>query len=188
MIATASALIIAKALLVANAMPVIRRYDRAPLRAPTAKDRTAPAMVDASTAPGTDRFQVRVTADSHFAWLRTRLARERTMMSWVRTAVSPSAMPAYRPRTRTSTCSGTRRTAPVHPHLRGPAQRRQGRTARLGARPGGGARRRPALVCGSTAARWLTRTLQERGVELRALTKGIDTRRRRGFFHSPRTA
>ena len=45
-------------------------------------------MVDAPTAPGTDRFQVRVTADSHFAWLRTRLALERTMMSWVRTAVS----------------------------------------------------------------------------------------------------
>lgn len=45
-------------------------------------------MVDAPTAPGTDRFQVRVTADSHFAWVRTRLALERTMMSWVRTAVS----------------------------------------------------------------------------------------------------
>ena len=29
-----------------------------------------------------------MTADSHFAWLRTRLALERTMMSWVRTAVS----------------------------------------------------------------------------------------------------
>jgi putative membrane protein len=35
-----------------------------------------------------ERFEVRVTADSHFAWLRTRLAVERTMMSWVRTAVS----------------------------------------------------------------------------------------------------
>src|SRR6516162_982231 len=34
MIATASALIVAKALLVANAMPVIRRYDRAPLIRP----------------------------------------------------------------------------------------------------------------------------------------------------------
>ena len=29
-----------------------------------------------------------VTADSHFAWLRTRLALERTMMAWQRTAVS----------------------------------------------------------------------------------------------------
>ena len=28
------------------------------------------------------------TADSHFAWLRTRLALERTMMAWQRTAVS----------------------------------------------------------------------------------------------------
>ncbi len=31
---------------------------------------------------------MRVTADSHFAWLRTRLALERTMMAWLRTAVS----------------------------------------------------------------------------------------------------
>ncbi len=35
-----------------------------------------------------DRFEVRVTADSHLAWLRTRLALERTMMAWLRTAVS----------------------------------------------------------------------------------------------------
>lgn len=34
------------------------------------------------------RFEVRVTADSHFAWLRTRLAVERTMMAYMRTAVS----------------------------------------------------------------------------------------------------
>jgi putative membrane protein len=34
------------------------------------------------------RFEVRVTADSHMAWLRTRLSLERTMMSWLRTAVS----------------------------------------------------------------------------------------------------
>ena len=37
---------------------------------------------------GTDRFAVRVTADTHFGWLRTRLSVERTLMSWVRTAVS----------------------------------------------------------------------------------------------------
>ena len=35
-----------------------------------------------------DRFDVRVTADSHFAWLRTRLAIERTLMAYMRTAVS----------------------------------------------------------------------------------------------------
>jgi putative membrane protein len=29
-----------------------------------------------------------VTADSHFAWVRTRLSLERTMMSWQRTAVA----------------------------------------------------------------------------------------------------
>ncbi len=34
----------------------------------------------------TDRFQVRATSDSHFGWIRTRLALERTLMSWVRTA------------------------------------------------------------------------------------------------------
>jgi putative membrane protein len=36
----------------------------------------------------TGRFQVRVTSDSHFGWIRTRLAIDRTLMAWVRTAVS----------------------------------------------------------------------------------------------------
>ena len=35
-----------------------------------------------------DRFTVRMTSDSHFSWLRTRMSLERTLMSWVRTAVS----------------------------------------------------------------------------------------------------
>src|ERR1700744_6715220 len=43
-------------------------------------------MTSAETGP--ERFEVRVTSDSHFGWLRTRLSLERTMMSWVRTAVS----------------------------------------------------------------------------------------------------
>lgn len=34
------------------------------------------------------RFAVKVAAESHFAWLRTRLAVERTILAWVRTAVS----------------------------------------------------------------------------------------------------
>jgi len=34
------------------------------------------------------RFEVRVTADSHFAWVRTRLAIERTVLAYMRTAVS----------------------------------------------------------------------------------------------------
>jgi putative membrane protein len=38
--------------------------------------------------PIADRFEVRITADSHFAWLRTRASIERTLMSWIRTAVS----------------------------------------------------------------------------------------------------
>ena len=35
-----------------------------------------------------ERFTVRATAESHFAWLRTRLAVERTMMAYMRTSVS----------------------------------------------------------------------------------------------------
>jgi putative membrane protein len=39
--------------------------------------------------PGTrDRFEVRVTADTHFGWIRTRLSVERTLMAWLRTAIS----------------------------------------------------------------------------------------------------
>jgi putative membrane protein len=34
------------------------------------------------------RFEVRTTSDSHFGWLRTRLALERTLMAWVRTGVA----------------------------------------------------------------------------------------------------
>jgi putative membrane protein len=45
-------------------------------------------MAETRTAPGAGRFEVRVTADSHFAWVRTRLSLERTMMSWLRTAVA----------------------------------------------------------------------------------------------------
>ncbi len=34
------------------------------------------------------RFEVRTTSDSHFGWLRTRLALERTLMAWLRTGVA----------------------------------------------------------------------------------------------------
>ena len=62
------------------------------------------------------RFEVRATADTHFGWIRTRLSLERTMMSWLRTAVAligfgftivqfferleqiPGALPAQHPR------------------------------------------------------------------------------------------
>jgi putative membrane protein len=36
----------------------------------------------------TPKYEVRMTADSHFSWLRTRLSLERTLMSWIRTAVA----------------------------------------------------------------------------------------------------
>jgi putative membrane protein len=45
-------------------------------------------MVESRSAPSAARFEARVTADSHMAWLRTRLSIERTMMAWLRTAVS----------------------------------------------------------------------------------------------------
>src|SRR5579863_9595443 len=45
-------------------------------------------MAESHTVPDAARFEVRITADSHFAWLRTRASLERTMMSWIRTAVS----------------------------------------------------------------------------------------------------
>jgi inner membrane protein YidH len=39
------------------------------------------------------RFEVRVTSDSHFGWIRTRMALERTLMAWVRTGVAPARRP-----------------------------------------------------------------------------------------------
>jgi putative membrane protein len=45
-------------------------------------------MTDQRAAPSAGRFEVRVTADSHFGWIRTRLSVERTMMSWLRTATA----------------------------------------------------------------------------------------------------
>jgi putative membrane protein len=45
-------------------------------------------MSDQHGSDPSDRFEVRVTAEAHFAWLRTRLAVERTMMAYMRTAVS----------------------------------------------------------------------------------------------------
>jgi putative membrane protein len=45
-------------------------------------------MTEVSAVPEYARFTVRATSDSHFSWLRTRLSLERTLMSWVRTAVS----------------------------------------------------------------------------------------------------
>src|ERR1700755_3031517 len=45
-------------------------------------------MSDPVSTADADRFPVQVTADSHFGWIRTRLSLERTMMSWLRTAVA----------------------------------------------------------------------------------------------------
>ena len=45
-------------------------------------------MADLHAASRAARFEVRATASDHFAWVRTRLALERTIMSWLRTAVA----------------------------------------------------------------------------------------------------
>ena len=45
-------------------------------------------MANLSTDTIASRFEVKATASDHFSWLRTRLSVERTMMSWVRTAIS----------------------------------------------------------------------------------------------------
>ena len=45
-------------------------------------------MTDAQLEERTHRFEVRTTAESHFSWIRTRLSLERTLMSWVRTAIA----------------------------------------------------------------------------------------------------
>jgi putative membrane protein len=37
---------------------------------------------------GPARFDVKMSAGDHFAWIRTRLSVERTLMSWVRTATA----------------------------------------------------------------------------------------------------
>jgi putative membrane protein len=45
-------------------------------------------MSDPRIAASAGRFEVRASASDHFAWVRTRLALERTIMSWLRTAVA----------------------------------------------------------------------------------------------------
>jgi len=45
-------------------------------------------MSDPQAGDDAGRFAVKLTSDSHFAWLRTRMALDRTMMAWTRTAVS----------------------------------------------------------------------------------------------------
>ena len=44
-------------------------------------------MADSHTTVAS-RFEVRATASDHFAWVRTRLALERTIMAWLRTATA----------------------------------------------------------------------------------------------------
>jgi len=45
-------------------------------------------MSDMAQQKVSSNFEVRVTADSHFSWIRTRLSLERTMLAWQRTAIA----------------------------------------------------------------------------------------------------
>jgi putative membrane protein len=45
-------------------------------------------MANPGVVPREHRFPVKTAADSHFAWLRTRFALERTMLAWLRTAIA----------------------------------------------------------------------------------------------------
>jgi putative membrane protein len=45
-------------------------------------------MADNEQRNETRRFDVKPDAPTHFAWLRTRMSMERTLMSWVRTATA----------------------------------------------------------------------------------------------------
>jgi putative membrane protein len=45
-------------------------------------------MANPGVLPREHRFPVKTAADSHFAWLRTRFALERTMLAWLRTAIA----------------------------------------------------------------------------------------------------
>ena len=45
-------------------------------------------MSDQPSSEPSGRFQVRVSEDSHVAWIRTRLAAENTMLAYLRTSVS----------------------------------------------------------------------------------------------------
>ena len=46
------------------------------------------SMSDDRPVADTPRFNVEPRPDTHFAWLRTRMSAERTLLSWVRTGVS----------------------------------------------------------------------------------------------------
>jgi putative membrane protein len=48
----------------------------------------AAALPPRTDAPVLHTYEVHATAESHFSWLRTRMSAERTLMSWLRTAVS----------------------------------------------------------------------------------------------------
>ena len=45
-------------------------------------------MPDEKPNEETSRFEVKADVPTHFAWLRTRMSMERTLMSWVRTATA----------------------------------------------------------------------------------------------------
>ena len=93
---------------------ICNRATIGPLNA-TLKSDVRREMTDTQTLSQAGKFEVKAAAADHFAWLRTRLALERTIMSWLRTATAligfgfaivqylnhleqtPGAHPAYLP-------------------------------------------------------------------------------------------
>src|SRR5438045_2475137 len=45
-------------------------------------------MAQAGAGKEAAKFEVRLTSENHFSWVRTRLSLERTLMAWVRTAIA----------------------------------------------------------------------------------------------------
>jgi putative membrane protein len=62
------------------------RYDPYMTSSESASEHVSDARNEGVSAA--ERFDVRPDVSNHFAWIRTRLALDRTMMAWLRTAIS----------------------------------------------------------------------------------------------------
>ncbi len=67
--------------------PSLARYDPCMSSSASASEHDLPEAPSLSVS-AVERFDVKPDAANHFAWIRTRLALERTMMAWLRTAIA----------------------------------------------------------------------------------------------------